>query len=181
MPVTIGAKPESGFDQPLGLLRDCHRRIERFLDMLIQVTQRVRGGTLNAEERRALEAALGYFREAAPRHTKDEEESLFPRMRSCNDPQAQEVLSKLAALEADHVRADAGHREVDELGARWLQDGTLAPDATDRLGRVLADLRAIYLAHIQLEDAEVFPVAGAILSAESIRELGAEMAARRGL
>jgi len=41
---------------------------------------------LTEETRAALESALRYFREAAPKHTADEEESLFPRMRQKRDP-----------------------------------------------------------------------------------------------
>jgi hypothetical protein len=36
---------------------------------------------LTEETRAALETALRYFREAAPKHTADEEESRFPRLR----------------------------------------------------------------------------------------------------
>ena len=34
MLLKIGGPPEHGFDQPLGLLSDCHRRIEHFLFVL---------------------------------------------------------------------------------------------------------------------------------------------------
>ena len=40
MPISIGARPQSGFDDPLGLLSDCHRRIESFLGVLIRVVDR---------------------------------------------------------------------------------------------------------------------------------------------
>ena len=39
MPVRIGGRPEHGFDEPLGLLSDCHRRIERFLGVLAAVAR----------------------------------------------------------------------------------------------------------------------------------------------
>ena len=35
-PLQIGAAPDHDFDEPLGLLSDCHRRIEHFLDILIE-------------------------------------------------------------------------------------------------------------------------------------------------
>ncbi len=82
MPVVIGAKPESGFRDPIGLLTDCHRRVERFLSVLVQVGAQTQGGSLTSEQRTALETALRYFRDAAPKHTADEEESLFPRLRA---------------------------------------------------------------------------------------------------
>jgi len=80
MPVVIGAKPENSFAEPIGLLEDCHRRIERFLSVLAQLSGQV---SLTADQRASLETALRYFREAAPKHTADEEETLFPRFRGC--------------------------------------------------------------------------------------------------
>ena len=43
MPIAIGQKLESDFRDPLGLLSDCHRRIERFLDGLIVISEQARG------------------------------------------------------------------------------------------------------------------------------------------
>ena len=42
---------------------------------------------MTEETRVALESALRYFREAAPKHTADEEESLFPRLRQMHLPE----------------------------------------------------------------------------------------------
>ena len=76
--VQIGQKPLADFSQPLEMMKDCHRRIEHFLDLLQTVVERFGDGELPEEGRRALEASLNYFAHAAPRHTADEEESLFP-------------------------------------------------------------------------------------------------------
>ena len=61
MTVSIGQNPDSGFDEPLQLLSDCHRRIEKFLDILIRVVKDCPGQKLSAEYRTALTAALKYF------------------------------------------------------------------------------------------------------------------------
>jgi hypothetical protein len=37
MPITIRAKPAGNFSNPLELLSDCHRRIERFLAVLVKL------------------------------------------------------------------------------------------------------------------------------------------------
>jgi hypothetical protein len=71
MPIQIGHGPDHDFDQPLGLLSDCHRRIEHFLRVLVAVDDRAAGGPLAADHRRALEGALRYFEVAAPKHTAD--------------------------------------------------------------------------------------------------------------
>src|SRR5579872_3355702 len=61
---------------PIGLLSDCHRRIERFLHALLTVATRVAGDSLDAEHRRVLETALKYFRER-PRSIQRTEKKIF--------------------------------------------------------------------------------------------------------
>ena len=58
MAIQIGAKPDSGFDDPIGMLKDCHRRIESFLGILCVVVDRAQGRSLADEERDAVKAAL---------------------------------------------------------------------------------------------------------------------------
>lgn len=59
MPIQIGRRPDHGFDQPLGLLSDCHRRIDRFLEVLVAIDQRVAGGPLTPAQHGELETARG--------------------------------------------------------------------------------------------------------------------------
>ena len=123
MPVTLGAKPDHGFDEPLGLLSDCHRRIEHFLGVLRRVAEAGHGEPLAPAQAEALTAALRYFKTAAPRHTDDEERSLFPRLRAAGDPRVGEAMAEIDALEADHRAAAAAHRAVEELGLEWMDRG----------------------------------------------------------
>jgi hemerythrin-like domain-containing protein len=182
MAVTLGARPEHGFDEPLGLLSDCHRRIEGFLGVMRRVVEQTRGATLSPEQCGHLEAALRYFAVAAPRHTEDEEASLFPRLRRSADAGAREAVAKIDALEADHRHAESLHAEAERLCRRWIDSGGPLPaDQAWRLGQCLDELRALYARHLAVEDREVFPVAAQALPREDLRRLGAEMAARRGL
>lgn len=180
MPVTIGGKPESTFGDPIGLLTDCHRRIERFLDVLVQISGQARGGALTSEHRASLETALGYFREAAPKHTADEEETLFPRLRSLNRPELSAALDKMDSLENDHALAEQHHAEVDRLGQAWLASGSLAPADAERFSELVQSLADLYRGHIALEEGEVFPAAAAVLEKPEREAMGGEMAARRG-
>lgn len=179
MPVQLGAKPQADFNQPVDLMMDCHRRIEKFLDVLLRIVERTGGGGLNDEHRNALETALNYFRSAAPRHTEDEERSLFPRMRRSDDPAVREALAKMDALEEDHRAAEAGHARVDELGLRWLDEGRLNDADTANLRQVLQLLAETYRRHIRIEDEEVFPLATRALSGEELAAVGEEMKRRR--
>ena len=181
MPVQIGQKPEHGFSEPLGLLTDCHRRIERFLGVLAKVAEEVRGGAMNDEQRLAFKGALQYFRDAAPKHTADEERSLFPRLRATGGPEVEAALAQVDRLEADHVRADRFHQEVDALGEAWLRNGSLPEQSAERLTELTEKLKAMYAAHIEVEDKELFPLAARVLGKEAREEIGREMAARRNI
>jgi len=177
--IKIGGRPDHGFDEPLGLLSDCHRRIERFLDTLVLTTTAAAGEALTERQRADIDAALTYFANAAPTHTQDEEQSLFPRLRASNDPAAAEALATMERLERDHDAADEQHRAADALLRRWMADGRLDPSSLAALRQRLAALQAIYGAHIAIEDRELFPTAGRVLSREEIAAVGREMAERR--
>ena len=179
MPVEIGAKPQSDFSDPLGLLNDCHRRIERFLATLARVHQLREGGKLEPADRAPLENALAYFRDAAPRHTADEEDSLFPRLRSA--PDAESAFERLDALEEDHKIAGRDHRTIDAIFRRWLEQGELPAGESRELGEALARLSALYARHIAVEDRELYPLARKLLGPHELAAVGSEMAARRGI
>jgi hemerythrin-like domain-containing protein len=177
----IGQRPDHGFDEPLGLLSDCHRRIEHFLHILTTITDSVDGGVIGDVERAQLESALKYFATAGPRHTADEEESLFPRMDASHDRSAIDALGAIRRLESDHAEANTHHEAVDRLVRQWLAEGALAQSLVQELKEHLARLNTLYTAHIALEDREVFPAAARMLSPEDVHAIGCEMAARRGI
>jgi hemerythrin-like domain-containing protein len=181
MPIAIGAKPRSTFTDPIGLLTDCHRRIELFLAVLAHVSAQARGGPLSREEREAVEKALRYFREGATKHTADEEETLFPRLRSIERPDWRAVLEKTGALEDQHEEAKRGHAEIEHLGRKWLTAGSLTLADRTRFAELVADLGDLYRGHIAVEEQEVFPMAWAVLPRSELEAMGREMAARRGL
>lgn len=180
MPVSLGARPSPDFNDPLGLLSDCHRRIEHFLDVLIRLAEQP-SGPLPPSHREALETALRYFRSGAPRHTRDEEDSLFPRLRARGSAEAAAAIQDLNRLEEDHKRADAAQAEVDAIGSQWLSDGALPEQRRQSLLSRLLELRELYASHIALEDNDVFPMARKVLNAHELGEVGKEMAGRRGI
>lgn len=181
MPVTIGAKPESDFRNPIGMLSDCHRRIDHFLAVLIAIAEETNGAVIAPGRRQQFEIALRYFREAAPKHTLDEEESLFPRLLKHRRPNVPDPLVELDHLEAEHIRASNRHRLVDKLGLEWLTKGGLSTSDSEILLANLRKLRANYEEHIAFEEEQIFPRALSVLSDEDLRLIGEEMAARRGL
>lgn len=177
----IGGKRESNFTEPLGMLSDCHKRIQYFLRTLVTLTEHALEGPLNQDRRIRLETALRYFREGGPRHTADEEESLFPRLRCIDTPEAHQAFAKIERLEADHRQAETMHREVDALGREWLSNGHIADAAAAGLTALLTSLSEIYEHHLVVEETEIFAIARAALSDAEKESLGLEMARRRGI
>jgi hemerythrin-like domain-containing protein len=181
MPVQIGKKRDHGFDEPLGLLSDCHRRIERFLEIMLRVARSDRSSApLSGASREAMEQALQYFRVAGPRHTADEEESLFPALRETPGPEAARLIANADALEQDHRDAERVHARADELVSRWLQRSLTEEEARELID-VLESLQRSYETHIGFEDRELFPAAARILAAAQLEAIGRQMAERRGL
>lgn len=183
MAVQLGSKGLSGFNNPMGLLDDCHRRIEQFLQTLIRVAEDKRGGELKGDYLQGLKTSLKYFKEAAPHHTEDEEDSVFPRLRELGDrdERIRAAFETIDALEADHEKAAAAHDEIDRLGRKWLDEGFLLADEVDWLIQVLRELEATYQRHIAVEDQEIFPLAAEVLPPDELKRIGREMADRRGV
>lgn len=175
MAVQIGARPDSGFDDPLGMLKDCHRRIERFLGILCHVAERAQGRGVTDEEREAVEAALQYFRHGGQRHTADEEESLFPRMRAAEDVS----LDDIDRLESDHREANDLHASVERLFMIWMKTGSLAREEAAHLQKQTERLNCLYSKHIVIEETVVFPRAVQMLHREQLAAIGSEFRMRR--
>jgi hemerythrin-like domain-containing protein len=175
MAIQIGAKPDSGFDDPIGMLKDCHRRIESFLGILCVVTDRAKGRSLTDEEREAVKAALQYFRTGGQRHTADEEESLFPRLRK-SDANSFEEIDR---LEEDHHEANDLHRSVERLYSTWIESGTLGAEDTQQLHAETERLKQLYSDHIRVEETVVFARASQVLDSHAIAAIGTEFRFRR--
>jgi hemerythrin-like domain-containing protein len=179
MPVQIGAKTHH-FTDPTGLLSDCHRRIETFLSTLAAVAD-VLDEPISEHTARSLQAALQYFREAAPKHTADEEESLFPRLRERDNPEVVSALRALDELERDHDTVSPLHAEVERLGAQYLAMGSLSASDCDTFRTAIKKLQSMYADHIRVEDTVIFPLAARVLSQEEKTVIAGEMAGRRNV
>lgn len=133
-------------------------------------------GGLPAQYEEGLRTALDYFRDAAPLHTQDEEDSLFPRL-----GRSQEAATIIVRLEAEHSLTEPYHAEIEELGRAWLSHGDLSSQCRDRFAECVDILLAVYQEHIRVEDEELFPLAATILKPDEVEAIGEEMASRRGL
>lgn len=176
MGIQIGAKPDADFSDPIGMLHDCHRRIEHFLNIVCVVVNRAEDRALTDEEKEAIEAALHYFRTGGPRHNADEEESLFPRMRAAG---ATDQLEKIGGLEHDHREREQLHATIEMLYTEWIANGGISATDHQKLAAATARLQQLYRDHIELEEKVVFPTAATMLNQEALTAMGQEFRARR--
>lgn len=179
IPLDLSFRPSATFDDPLGMLAACHRRIERALEMIAAIAEREREGPLNESAQTALNQVLHYFQVGVPRHAQDEDRSLFPRLEPCLTDAERQTVERIAR---EHAALEQLHGELDALGRELLAALRFDTDAQRcRFGELIRTLQAIYTEHIRLEDEELFPAAASRLDAGTVAEVGDEMARRRGL
>jgi hemerythrin-like domain-containing protein len=166
----FGQHAAPGFDDPLGVLRACHRRIEKQLATLDRLRRHLPEHHADQEAATAATAIMRYFDSAAHHHHADEEASLFPRLLAARP----ELAAVTARLESEH----------EEMAQRWarLRPLLVAIAARSSAFLPIQDVDAFgaaYTAHIALEEGELLPQAEAMLDAATLAAIGAEMAARR--
>ena len=162
----------TGFDDPIGVLCACHRRMERQLATLSRLCRHLPQHHADEAARTAAAAIMRYFDVAAANHHADEEATLLPRLRSVRP----DLGALCAEIERDHV----------VLGRGWFRlRPRLAAIAVGRSGylpvREVEAFSAGYHAHIAKEEDRLLPQARAALDQALLAEIGEEMAARRNL
>ena len=160
------------FDDPLGMLKACHGRIERQLTTLGRLQKHLPQFGCDEDARSAARAILRYFDLAAPNHHADEESSVFPRL-AAKAPAAKPLLDD---LERDHAAIAESWTRLRPLLASIAagQRAVLSP-------KDVAAIRGAYESHIAREESELIPLAAATFDADTLAAIGREMAARRNV
>jgi hemerythrin-like domain-containing protein len=161
-----------GFDQPLALLRACHTKILAHCELLEQLVADPGNTGKETEIRSAARQITTYFSTSARHHHQDEEIDLFP------------LLTRQSLKLADLVHSlKQEHLELDTLWESIAADLKRLQDVTDRAA--LADRVHAFCElnrrHVRRENMEFLPRAESSLSSRQLKDLGAAMAARRGV
>ncbi len=162
----------ASFDDPLGMLKACHGRIERQLMTLGRLQRHLPQFGCDDDARAAARAILRYFDLAAPNHHADEEASVFPRLAAVS-PAARSLLED---LERDHAALAGGWTRL-----RPLLASIAAGQRANLSAKDVATVRRAYEAHIAREEGELIPLAAATFDAETLAAIGREMAERRNV
>ncbi|HEY0664970.1 MAG TPA: hemerythrin domain-containing protein [Gallionella sp.] len=163
-----------GFDDPLEMLHACHGKILRQCDTLQKLCVHLTKHGCDEAAQQAAQGILRYFDTAGKFHHQDEEQDLFPALRSSADQASLHAL--LERLLAEHVVMLSAWEELRaELQAvAGGTHGTITDGLKDRFIES-------HTAHIAIEEAELLPLAAKVLGAKQLASLGVRMAARRSV
>ncbi len=169
------------FGDPLGLLVHCHVKIDGRLKALERAAAVFQANDVERipEAFEAIAAAQAHFAGPGAKHTADEEESLFPRLRALRNDGETGVLEALDELVLQHRIIERAHAVLDGIVEELNASGTPSPSLAVRFEGSVAELVALYRPHIRLEEEFVFPAAARLLAASELVALGGEMRARR--
>lgn len=175
MNTPLFSSPAAGFDQPLAVLRACHERIQRQCQTLQKLESHLAQHGADAQVREAAQAVLRYFDVAGAHHHADEEDDLFPLLRSRGTAFA-EMLAAMTQLEQDHRLMEQAWAVLRASLLR-LTEGDVAGYRPE----LVKNFVSLYARHIELEERAVYAPGESLLSADDLSHLGQAMAKRRGV
>ncbi len=167
----------AGYDDPVGMLLGCHRRIEKKLATLKALATQLAAKGIDAEATAEAQAMLRYFDAPAAYHHDDEEIDLLPLLETrIADAAERKRLRDLA----ERLRED--HREIERIWSRLKRP---LESIAEGFMRALpdTDLQAfitLYKRHIEAEETVIVPLAARWITQDDLAALGRAMAARRG-
>ena len=178
---SAGIPYKADFTRPLDVLFHCHQKIAANLETLRRTTAALHKskGENFKELFGTLDTVLNLFFTTGTKHTLDEEESLFPRIRQHSDSVVSEVFDVIGQLESQHKRALSIEESLKKLTIDMATDEALDENKLALFSDLGESLYDLYQPHIQMENEFVFPAARKILSDDELLEIGREMYQRR--
>ena len=153
-------------DSPLDHLVACHGRIEEKLAILERAA--VALNDQPEEARAALQTVFRHFDTAGVLHTRDEEESVFPRL-----------LLQVSETERFYLRElEQQHRDAEEVYALLRDVPAQGSELTEYVALVHRFCH-LYRKHIASENERLIGTARRVLSDEELAEVAVEMKGRR--
>lgn len=163
------------FDHPLEMLRACHGKILRQCDTLQKLAARLGHQGCDAPVQQAALGILRYFETAGQFHHLDEEENLFPALRALADFDKTPLPALLQRLLAEHVVMLAAWDALRPVLLQLAEGKPVKMETT-----VMNNFIRSHTDHIATENAELLPLATAMIDLQQLESIGQAMAERRG-
>jgi len=160
-----------GFDDPLALLRACHKNIIAHCDQLDALVAHIDEQGIDDEARKSARGIERYFSTNALLHHRDEEEDLFPRL----NRQSIKIAELIQELKKEHTRLDLLWETI-APGLKQLPDGF-----SNDFMEAARDFCTLSRQHVNRENMEFLPLAASSLSQLDLGDIGESMAKRRGV
>lgn len=175
MLVSLGARRMHDGDV-VDLLLDCHERIRRFTALAQRVgrSDTVQPAPSAHEVAEACEQIDRYFSQALPLHVRDEEESLWPRLRGHRAP-IDEALERMHAQHEQHGPLLQALREACKDLRREPENAALKLE----LAGIADALAKEFAEHLALEEDVLFPAVRQLLNTATQADIVHELRARR--
>ena len=161
-----------GFDEPLALLRACHKNILAHCGRLGALLVHCDEQGIDDQARKAARDIHRYFSTSALLHHRDEEDDLFPRL----NRQSLKIAELIHGLKQEHIK-------LEQLWEAIGPELKRLPDKhfSDKFLQAAHDFCTLSRQHVNRENMEFLPLAASSLSQLDLGEIGASMAARRGV
>jgi pyridoxamine 5'-phosphate oxidase len=169
-------QPGPGWDEPLEMLEACHERIHSQLGTLERLAPHLETKGCDAEAKSAAQAVLRYFDTSGAMHHQDEDQDLFPVLRTRAAAQARpDITTAIDELMREHETMDAQWKRLRER-LHAIVAGAPRLDLEE-----VARFAWLYRRHMDREATAVLPFARQALDQATRAELGKRMAARRNI
>jgi iron-sulfur cluster repair protein YtfE (RIC family) len=167
------APPSSQLAEPLDYIFAEHFRQRVLCNMLDEIADQER------PDRQMIEAVLRFLRVDFAPHMQDEEHDLFPLLRRRAEPEDR-IEDVIGQLTQEHAADRLDARLITE-GLSKVLAGKAATGVASSLGKLLHRFAENERNHLTLENAIILPLARVRLTADDIRNMTKQMAARRGI
>ena len=161
-----------GFNEPLALVRACHKNIIDHCDRLENLISHIDRQGIDDEARKAARNILRYFSTSAMLHHRDEEEDLFPRL----NRQSIRIAELIRDLKLEHAKLDQLW-DIISPELKKLPDDNFS----DNFLQASNEFCTLSRQHVNRENMEFLPLAANSLSELELTDIGESMAARRGV
>ncbi len=168
--------PRATSSDPTDLLLECHERIRMAMRQAEAIVAAADGDPGIAPTAASVHR---YFSVALPLHAADEDESLAPRLWETGLPER--LLDVVAAITPQHVAIDAVLARLLPAWERLAKEPQALADLRTSLQRDTAQLDALWVEHLDLEERVVFPLIGDRLAPAVRADIVREMRDRRGV
>lgn len=161
-------------DDPLASLQSCHERIEERLARLENLGAHLAARGADGIAKSTARDVVRYFEGEGARHHADEDDDLFPLLRSRAGALGRsEIAAAIDELEREHGVMERQWRRLRQKLEAVVAGGNPAFDEDE-----IARFAWLYRRHIERETQLVAPFAREALTPEERAELAARMAAR---